>query len=154
MSEMKGLIPHLVVKGGAKAIEYYTAALGAVELSRMPADDDRLMHAALRIGDATLFLCDDFPEYCGGVSRAPSGPSPVTLHLCVPDCDAAIAQAARAGATLAMPPEDMFWGDRYGQVVDPFGHAWSFSTPLSAERKAAAEKKWAAENPFVQKKSA
>ena len=151
MSEKaNGLIPHLVVKGGAKAIEFYKAALGAVEIARMPTEDGRLMHAALKVGDSYLFLCDDFPEYCGGVSRAPSGPSPVTLHLNVPCADAAIATAAGAGATVTMPAADMFWGDRYGQIVDPFGHAWSFSNPLSAEQKAEAEKKWAAENPFGQ----
>ena len=146
-----GLIPHLVVKGGAKAIEFYKAALGAVEIARMPTEDGRLMHAALKIGDAYLFLCDDFPEYCGGVSRAPSGPSPVTLHLNVSCADTAIATAAAAGATVTMPAADMFWGDRYGQIIDPFGHAWSFSNPLTAEQKLEAEKKWAAENPFDKK---
>jgi len=150
MSETNGLIPHLVVKDGAKAIEFYTAALGAEEIARMPLPDGRLMHAALKVNGAMLFLCDDFPDHCGGVSRAPAGPSPVTLHLCVPCTDTAIATAVAAGATTTMPAEDMFWGDRYGQVVDPFGHAWSFSTPLSAEKKAEAEKKWAAENPFGQ----
>ena len=90
MSEKAGLIPHLVVKGAAEAIEFYKAALGAVEVARMPADDGRIMHAALAVGGSTLFLCDDFPEYCGGVSRAPAGHSPVTLHLCVPSADAAI----------------------------------------------------------------
>lgn len=145
MTEPKGLVPHLVVKGAAAAIEYYKAALGAEELVRMPTPDGRLMHAALRIGDATLFLCDDFPEYCGGISRAPSGPSPVTLHLCVPDTDAAISRAEAAGGTVAMPADDMFWGDRYGKVTDPFGHEWSFSTPLPAARKAEAEAKWAAQ---------
>ncbi|MBA4067586.1 MAG: VOC family protein [Isosphaera sp.] len=149
-----GLIPHLVVKGAAKAIEFYTAGLGATEVARMPVGDGRLLHAVLKFGDATVFLCDDFPDHCGGVSRAPSGPSPVTLHLGVPCCDDAIATAAAAGATVTMPAEDMFWGDRYGQVLDPFGHAWSFSSPLSAERKAAAEQKWAAENPFGRKASA
>jgi PhnB protein len=154
MSEMSGLIPHLVVKGAAKAIEFYKAALGAEEVARMPLPDGRLMHATLKVGGATLFLCDDFPDHCGGVSRAPAGPSPVTLHLCVPDTDAAIAAAAAAGATVTLPAEDMFWGDRYAQVADPFGHAWSFSTPLPAERKAAAEKRWAAENPFGQSAAA
>ena len=149
--EKAGLIPHLVVKGGARAIEFYKAGLGAVEVSRMPTEDGRLMHAALKIGDAFLFLCDDFPEYSGGVSRAPSGPSPVTLHLCVPSCDTALAAAAAAGAKVTMPAMDMFWGDRYGQVVDPFGHSWSFSNPLTPEQKAAAEKKWAAEQPFGKK---
>ena len=145
-----GLIPHLVVKGGAKAIEFYKAALGAEEIARMPAPDGRLMHAALKIGDAFLFLCDDFPEYCGGVSRAPSGPSPVTLHLNVPCANTAIATASAAGATVTMPAEDMFWGARYGQIVDPFGHSWSFSNPLTAEQKAEAERKWA-ESPFNKK---
>jgi PhnB protein len=147
----KGLIPHLVVNGAAKAIEFYTHALGAVELARMPTDDGRLMHAALKIGDATIFLCDDFPEYCGGVSRAPRSASPVTLHLIVPNCDAAISQAANSGATVTMPASDMFWGDRYGKVVDPFGHEWSFSHPLTAEQKAAAEQAWAAEMAAMQK---
>ena len=151
MSEkFSGLIPHLVVKGGAAAIDFYKAALGAVEIARMPLPTGQIMHAALKIGDAYLFLCDDFPEHCGGVSRAPSGPSPVTLHLNVECADTAIERAAKAGGTVTMPAEDMFWGDRYGQVVDPFGHSWSFSTPLSAERKAEAEKKWATMNPFSQ----
>lgn len=150
MSEKTGLIPHLVVKDAVKAIEFYTAALGAVELVRMPTDDGRLMHAALKVGDGTLFLCDDFPEHCGGVSRAPAGPSPVTLHLCVPNCDDAIATAQKAGAAVTMPAADMFWGDRYGQIVDPFGHSWSFSHPLTAEQKAEAEKAWA-DSPFNNK---
>jgi PhnB protein len=137
------IIPHIVVKNGSKAIDFYKAALGAVELSRMPTPDGRLMHAALSIDGATLMLCDDFPEYCGGVSKLPSGPGSVTLHLNVKNSDAAIERMAKAGAEVRMPAMDMFWGDRYGQVVDPFGHTWSFSHPLTAEQKAAAEKKWA-----------
>jgi PhnB protein len=144
MSEKHGLVPHLVVKGAAAALDYYKAALGAVELCRMPGGDGRLMHAAVQIGESMLYLCDDFPEYCGGVSRAPSGPTPVTLHLSVPNVDAAIARAATAGATVTMPADDMFWGDRYGKVTDPFGHEWSFSHPLTEEQKAEAQKKWAA----------
>lgn len=151
MSEKTGLIPHLVVHGAAKAIDFYKAAFGAEELCRMPTEDGRLMHAALKIGDAMLMLCDDFPEYCGGVSRAPKGPSPVTLHLNVECADTAIAKAATAGATVTMPADDMFWGDRYGKITDPFGHEWSFSHPLTAEQKAEAERKWAAENPFDKK---
>jgi PhnB protein len=152
MSEKAGgLVPHLVVKGGAAAIEFYKSALGAEEITRVPMPDGRIMHASLKIGGADLFLCDDFPEHCGGVSRAPSGPSPVTLHLNVPCTDTAIAAAAAAGATVTMPADDMFWGSRYGQIVDPFGHAWSFSTPLSAERMAEAEKKWAGCTPFGEK---
>jgi PhnB protein len=129
---------HLAVKGAAAAIEFYKAALGAVEVCRMPEEGGgpRLMHAELSIGGSKLYLCDDFPEYCGGVSRTPSGPSPVTLHLDVPCADAAIAQAAAAGATVTMPAADMFWGDRYGQVVDPFGHTWSFAHRLAATQAA------------------
>lgn len=135
--EKFGLIPHLVVNGAAKAVEFYKTALGAIEVVRMPAEDGtRLIHVALKIGDATLFLCDDFPDMCGGVSRAPKPGTPacITLHLDVPDCDAAIAKAASAGATVVMPAMDMFWGDRYGRITDPFGHEWSFAHPL---RKAA-----------------
>ena len=140
--KLTGLIPHLVVKGGAAAIEYYKTALGAEELSRMPGPDGRLMHAALKVEGSIFFLCDDFPEYCGGVSKAPKGESPVTLHLCVKNCDAAIEKAVKAGATVKMPAADMFWGDRYGKIIDPFGHSWSFSHPLTAEQKAEAEKAW------------
>ena len=101
------------------------------------------MHAHLKVLGHDLMLCDDFPEHCGGVSRAPHGPSPVTIHLCVENCDAAIAKMAAAGGTVTMPAGDMFWGDRYGKVTDPFGHDWSFTHPLTAEQKAAAEAKWA-----------
>lgn len=131
MEQPKGLIPHLVVKGAAAAIDFYKAAFGAEELGRMPTEDGRLMHATLKIHDSILFLCDDYPEMCGGVSRAPAGPSPVTIHMCVENCDAAIDRAAKAGATVTMAAEDMFWGDRYGQILDPFGHAWSFTHPLA-----------------------
>ena len=140
-----GLVPHLVVNGAAKAIEFYKKALGAVEVSRMPEQNGpRLMHAMLKIGDATLFLCDDFPEYCGGVSRAPKpgAPACITLHLDVANCDAAIDRAVTAGATVKMPAADMFWGDRYGQVMDPFGHEWSFAHPLTDEQSVAAQKAW------------
>jgi PhnB protein len=144
MAEFKGVIPHLMFQNGAAAaIEYYKAALGAVEEFRMPhGDDGRLLHASLKIGDQPLMLADEFPEFCGEASPLPIGRSVVTLHLCVADCDAQIAQAVGAGAKVTMPAMDAFWGDRYGKVTDPFGHEWSFSTPLSAERHAAAQKEW------------
>jgi PhnB protein len=125
---------HLVVGGATKAIEFYKKAFGAEEVMRMPAEDgQRLMHAQLKIGDAELFLCDDFPEYCGGKTRDPikTGATSVTLHQYVPNADAAIARAAAAGATVIMPAQDMFWGDRYGQIKDPFGHLWSFAHKLA-----------------------
>jgi PhnB protein len=140
-----GILPHLVVHDGNAALAFYEKALGAEVICRMPAPDGkRLMHAALTVGGSTLMLCDDFPEYCGGQARAPkaTGTTGVTLHLNVPDCDAAVARMAEAGGTVAMPPEDMFWGDRYAKVTDPFGHEWSFAHPLTAEQTAAAAKKW------------
>jgi PhnB protein len=128
-----GIVPHLVVSNGPAAIDFYKKAFGAEELARMPAQDGkRLMHAELQIGPSKLYLCDDFPEFCNGKSRTPQtlAGTPVTLHQTVRDCDAAMKRAADAGATITMPAQDMFWGDRYGQVRDPFGHMWSFSTPL------------------------
>ncbi len=127
----EGLIPHLVCDPCSDAIEFYKKAFDAEEISRIPAPDGhRLMHAEIRIGDSLLFLVDDYPEYCGGKSNTPValGGTPVTIHRYVKDCDAAIHQAEQAGATVKMPAADMFWGDRYGAVVDPFGHNWSFAT--------------------------
>jgi PhnB protein len=142
------LIPHLVVDGASAASEFYQAAFGATEEVRMPAPDgsDRLLHVSLVISGLKLYLCDEFPEYCGGGrSETPTalGGSGVTLHLEVADCDAAFEQAVAAGATATMPPADCFWGDRYGQLTDPFGHKWSLASPLSEERKAAAAAAWA-----------
>jgi uncharacterized glyoxalase superfamily protein PhnB len=121
------LIPHLVCEGAADAIEFYKKAFDAVELMRLPGENGRIMHAALKIGESTLMLADDFPDYGGLGPKALKG-SPVTLHLYSPDVDAAFKQAIEAGATVRMEVADMFWGDRYGQVTDPFGHHWSIAT--------------------------
>lgn len=128
---MEGVIPHLVVSPATEAITFYQQAFGAEEMHRMLAPDGkRIMHAALRIGDAFLFLVDDFKEFCGGKSSTATalGGTPVTLHRYVADCDAAIKRAVDAGATVSMPATDMFWGDRYGQVTDPYGHKWSLAS--------------------------
>jgi uncharacterized glyoxalase superfamily protein PhnB len=130
-SEREGLIPHLVCDGCADAIEFYKKAFGAEEVSRTPAPDShRIMHAEIQIGGRPVFLNDDFPEFCGGKSQSPIGlgGTPVTIHRYVEDCDAAIQRAQDAGATVKMPAQDMFWGDRYGIVTDPFGHSWSLAT--------------------------
>ncbi len=129
----EGMIPHLVCSPCADAIEFYKRAFGAEEVFRMPAPDgERLMHAEIRIGGQVVFLADDFPEYCGGKSQTPKalGGSSVTIHRYVKDCDAAVKRAERGGATVTMPAQDMFWGDRYGLVTDPFGHTWSFATHI------------------------
>ena len=127
-----GLTPHLSIRDGraAQAIDFYKAAFGAEEQMRMPADDGkRLMHAHLTINGASLMLADDFPEYSGGPAGAPTG---VTLHLQVEDADAVWNRAVDAGATVRMELADQFWGDRYGQLDDPFGHRWSIGAPVVA----------------------
>ena len=129
-----GIVPHLIVKGAAAAIDFYKKAFGAEEIMRMPEQGGtRLMHAEIRLGPSTIYLADDFPEHCDGKSHTATalGGTPVVLHQYVRDCDAAIKRAADAGATVTMPAKDMFWGDRYGQVKDPFGLQWSFATPLA-----------------------
>lgn len=124
---MHSLTPHLVCEGAADAIGYYQRAFGAVELARLPGPDGKLMHAMLRIGDSALMLVDQM-EGCGALGPKKLGGSPVTIHLYVADADATYAQAVAAGATPVMPVTEMFWGDRYGVLTDPFGHSWSIAT--------------------------
>jgi PhnB protein len=140
-TQQQGVIPHLVLDGASAAIDFYKAALGATETLRMPAQDGkRLMHAELAINGARIFLMDDFPEHratCGdgaiGSARQLGG-TPVMLHLEVDNCDAAVAQAEAAGAKVILQPFDAFWGARYGQVIDPFGHGWSFAHALPGQQ--------------------
>lgn len=120
--------PHLSVTGAADAIEFYKKAFGAEEMVRlpMPGGGNQLMHASIKIGDSIIMLADEF----AGCSAGPStlGGTTVTIHLYVPDVDAAMARATQAGGKVTMPQMDMFWGDRYGQIEDPFGHRWSLAT--------------------------
>jgi PhnB protein len=127
---MSGVIAHLTVAGAAAASHFYIRAFGAIETFRLPAKDDpRLLYCRLCINGGVLMLSDDFPEYHGGVPTAPPPDrlSPVTLHLQVTDCDAVFRQAIACGATAITEPADMFWGDRYCQLRDPFGHRWSIA---------------------------
>jgi uncharacterized glyoxalase superfamily protein PhnB len=124
---MHSVTPHLVCAGAAAAIDFYVKAFGAVELSRLPGPQGRLMHASVRIGDSVVMLVDEATEWKLFGPNALKG-TPVTLHLFVEDVDATVAQAVTAGARVTMPVADMFWGDRYGIVEDPFGHHWSVAT--------------------------
>ena len=124
---MHSLTPHLVCAGAADAISFYKRAFKAIEQARLPGPDGKLMHAAVKIGDSTLMLVDENPQWGSLGPKALKG-SPVTIHLYVPDVDATVAQAVAAGAKVTMPVADMFWGDRYGQLEDPFGHRWSVAT--------------------------
>jgi PhnB protein len=122
--------PHLVVKGASDAIEFYKKAFGAEEVMRISGPDGKsVMHAEIKIGDSMIMLGDEFPgcEH-GPKSPATLGGTTSTTHLYVEDADAFFAQALAAGAKETMPMTDMFWGDRFGSVADPFGHAWSIAT--------------------------
>jgi uncharacterized glyoxalase superfamily protein PhnB len=128
-SSTPGLTPHLVCDGAADAIDFYKRAFGAEELMRMPAPNGRLMHAAISIEGSMVMLVDEMKEH-GVLSPASLGGSPVTLHLNVANADTAIERAVAAGATVTLAAHDAFWGDRYGQIRDPFGHSWSIAHPL------------------------
>lgn len=123
------VVPHLVVDDAAAAIDFYVKAFDATEMARIPGPDGKLIHAAVVINGSMVFLNDDFPETCGGKSSTPKalGGSPVTIHVQVTEVDRRFQQAVDAGAAVVMPPEDQFWGDRYCQVRDPFGHLWSLA---------------------------
>ena len=126
--QARGAVPYLTVRDGDAAIEFYKRAFGATELSRAPAPDGKkLMHAAVEINGGIVMLSDDFPEFSGGQANTPEafGGSPVTIHLQLDDVDPVWRRAVEAGATVSQPLEDQFWGDRYGQLQDPFGHAWA-----------------------------
>ena len=125
--DMHTITPHLVCDGAADAIAFYKKAFNAVEDARMQTPDGKIMHAMLTIGDSHLMLVDEFPDY-GSIGPNKLKGTPVTLHMYVQDVDQAFAQAVAAGATVKMPLENQFWGDRYGIVTDPFGHSWSLAT--------------------------
>ena len=124
--------PYLTVSNAAAAIDFYKKAFGAEEVARHNAPNDtRLMHAHLKVLGMDLMLSDDFPEHMGR-SRTPEafGGSPVTLHLQTDDVNTLWEAIVAAGATVTMPLQDQFWGDRYGQFTDPFGHSWSVGQKL------------------------
>jgi uncharacterized glyoxalase superfamily protein PhnB len=137
--------PHITVNDGNKAIDFYKKAFGAKEVYRMPGPGGKIMHAEIQIGDSMIMLNDEFPEMGGTRSAKSIGESSVTLHVYVPDVDKVFNQAVASGATATMPVSEMFWGDRYGKLRDPFGHNWSIAThkedvsPEDVMKRAAAE---------------
>jgi uncharacterized glyoxalase superfamily protein PhnB len=129
---MHGLCPHLVCKGAAGAMDFYKKAFDAAEMMRLPGLDGRLMHGSLQINGCMVMIADEFTDVLDSHrNAAPTtlGGTSVILHLQVDDCDAWAARAVSAGAKTIMPMADMFWGDRYGQIEDPWGHRWSIATP-------------------------
>ena len=121
------ITPNLIIKDASKAIDWYKQALGANELYRMPGPDGRIMHAEIKIGDAVVMITDEMPEM-GGKGPQTLGGTPVSLMIYCEDCDALFNRAVGAGASVRMPLEDAFWGDRWGMVTDPFGHVWAIAT--------------------------
>ena len=117
----------LTVKDAAKAIEFYRKAFGASEIMRIPGPDGRIMHAEIQVGDSRVMLADESPSM-GCVAPVTAGQTTSSLYLYVPDVDAMFEQAVAAGAKVAMPVTDMFWGDRFGAVDDPSGHRWGLAT--------------------------
>lgn len=126
----RAITPYIIVKDSARAIEFYKRAFDAVEVSRHTTPDGMIMHASLTIGDSRLMLSDEFSDSGGLRSPQSLGGATCVLHLYVDDVDALFARALEAGATVEMPLMDAFWGDRYGQVIDPFGHRWSMATHI------------------------
>lgn len=138
------LTPYLVIKGAAKAMEFYTKAFGAVETVRMPGPGGQVMHAEMKIGNSMLMLADENPER-GHLSPATLGGAGSSVMLYTDDVDATFKKATAEGATVEMPPADMFWGDRMGNLTDPFGHKWAIAThkedvsPEEMEKRMAAQ---------------
>ena len=137
------LTPYLVVKGAAEAIEFYTKAFGATEMMRMPGPGGKIMHAELKIGNSVLMLSDENPER-GYLSPASRGGNTSSVMFYTDDVDAAFRKAIAAGAKETTAVTDMFWGDRMGNLTDPFGHSWAIAThqedvsPQEMEKRMAA----------------
>ncbi|MBM3774932.1 MAG: VOC family protein [Acidobacteria bacterium] len=121
--------PYLAVRGASAAIEFYKRAFSAQEISRMTGPDGKVAHAEIRIGDSPVMLADEAPEW-GNQSPAALGGTPVNIFLYVPDVDTVYQRALDAGAQSRMAPADMFWGDRFSKITDPFGHEWGIATHI------------------------
>lgn len=149
---MPPVIPYLCVEDAKAAIAFYVQAFGAEQLHVLSGPTGQVIHAALAINGAMVMLADDFPEMCGGVPGTPDPARrpPVSIHLTVKDCDGVFARAIAAGATALMAPADMFWGDRFAKLADPFGHHWSVATP---QRQVSPEEMQAAVTAMFQTKA-
>jgi PhnB protein len=125
----RSVTPYLTVNDAARAIDYYKRAFGAQEVMRMEAPGGKIGHAEIKIGDSIIMMADEMP---GSGSRAPKslGGNTAGIFLYVEDVDAVFKQAVSAGAQAEAQPADMFWGDRYGKLTDPFGHSWSVATHI------------------------
>ncbi|GLU33284.1 VOC family protein [Trinickia caryophylli] len=126
---MHTLTPQIICAGASDAIAFYKEAFGATELMRLPAPDGRIMHAQVKIGDSVVMLTDEMPEH-GMMGPKALKNTPVSLYLYVENADRAFERAVAAGAKVIMPLADMFWGDRWGHLEDPFGHRWHIASHI------------------------
>jgi PhnB protein len=143
------ITPYMTVRDAARAIEFYKQAFGAVEKGTMKGPDGKVMHSELRIGDSIFMLGDEFPEF-GSLSPQSTGGTGMGLHIYTEDVDSAFDRAIKAGGVVEMPVMDMFWGDRYGKLIDPFGHKWSIAThkrDVSMEEMKAAQEEFMSRMP-------
>lgn len=134
------ITPHLICKNASKAIDFYKNAFGAEMIRVQSMSDGGIMHAELKIGDSIIMLSEEFPDW-KVLSPASLGGTPVVIHIYTDDVDGLFQRAVTAGSTVLMPVMDQFWGDRYGQVVDPFGHKWSIATHVEDVPEAEKEKR-------------
>jgi PhnB protein len=123
-------IPYLSVTDANKAVDFYSRVFDTEPRVSLSLPDGRIMHCEFRVGEARFFLSEELPEHGGTPSPASLGSTTVAVHLYVDDCDAMLARMKRLGATVLMEPEDMFWGERFARVRDPFGHEWGITTHL------------------------
>ncbi len=139
----RSLAPYLYVRGASSAMDFYARAFGARELFHMKGPDGKIVHAELQVGDSILMLADESPEQG---ARAPEayGGTPASVFLYLPDVDIVFERATAAGATVEQPPTDMFWGDRYGKLKDPFGHEWGIATHVEDVSPEETQKRMAA----------
>ncbi len=146
---MRTVTPYLAIAGAADALEFYKKAFGAKELSREALPDGKLMHASMKIGDSLIMMADEFP---GSSTRSPTNVGGTTffLHVYTKDVDKLWAQAIAAGAKVTMPLDNMFWGERYGQLEDPFGHHWTLAMRVSMSRAEKEAKRQSAMAGFAQ----
>jgi PhnB protein len=150
-SGFRSVTPYLVVNNASAAIEFYKKAFGAKELSRNPTPDGKILNAQIKIGDSMVMVSDEY-NFPGSPMKSPTtlGGSTVTVHLYSKDVNKLFAQAVAAGASVLSPLDNTFWGERYGYLIDPFGHSWSLSQAINMNPKELEEKQKAAMAMFAQ----
>lgn len=126
--QIKEIVPYLSVQDAARALSFYSSVFETEPAASMSMPDGRLMHCEFRVGDARFFMSEELPEHGGTPSPVTAGLTTVAIHLYVDDCDAMVARMKSEGATVLMEPEEMFWGERFARVRDPFGHEWGIAT--------------------------